>query len=126
MILDTSVLVDIDRGDHLDRLDALEGRWHAISAATYMELATGRYRNDVPADRFDTVDAVLEILPVSQEVADTAGRFLAELLEQGERVGINDLYVGATAAVQQQPVLSGDVSDFERIPEIRVVDWSEL
>ncbi|MDY6766013.1 MAG: PIN domain-containing protein [Candidatus Nanohaloarchaea archaeon] len=126
MILDTSVLVDIDRGKHLERLQNLEGQWHAISAATYMELATGKHRNDVPQEEFENVKTVLEIIPVSTGIADKAGQFLAQLLENGEPVGTNDLYVAATAAVHDQPVLTSDVDDFRRVPDIAVVDWREL
>ncbi|MDY6788416.1 MAG: type II toxin-antitoxin system VapC family toxin [Candidatus Nanohaloarchaea archaeon] len=126
MILDTSVLVDIDRGRNLERIDRLPDTWHAISAATYMELCVGRYRNDVGKVEFEKIDENLEILPVTKGVADKAGQIFADLMDEGVPIEINDTYIAATAVIHGQPVLTNNADHFERVKHIEVVDWSDL
>jgi len=132
-LCDTSVLVDIDRGgidDRVARLDD-EGR-HAISSVTVTELrhrVNNRYeaasdRQDALAD-LDRLLARFDLLTVDRPVATAAADIITALGRQGQPLhDLHDVYVAATAVVEQTPVLTANVDHFERIDSVTVVDWS--
>ncbi len=132
-LCDTSVLVDIDRGgvaERVTKLDA-EGR-HAVSMVTVTELRLGvelafesgteAYRDAI--DGLERLLARFEILPVSRAVAVDAATVIATLKGRGEPLNdLHDVYVAATARTERLPVLTANVSHFERIDDLDVVDW---
>ena len=133
-LVDTSVVIDIDRGNAGDRVITLddEGR-HAISAVTMTELRLGvtkRYDQGTDARRdalkaLDRLCARFELLPVDRPVSIAAADIIAALQHRGEPLNdLHDVYIAATAYTEQLPVLTANVDDFDRIDEIDVVDWS--
>lgn len=134
-ILDTSVVVDIDRGGVDNRVDKLDdaGR-HAISVVTLTELRLGlnkRYDPETAAradavEELDRLLARLNILDLTRPIAAAAADVIDELRRQGLSLNdLHDVYIGATSRVEQLPVLTANVSHFERIDGVEVVDWSE-
>ena len=133
-LVDTSVVIDIDRGNAGDRVTTLddEGR-HAISAVTMTELRLGvtkRYDQGTDARRdalkaLDRLCARFELLPVDRPVSIAAADIIAALQQRGEPLNdLHDVYIAATAHTEQLPVLTANVDDFDRIDGIDVVDWS--
>ena len=133
-LVDTSVVIDIDRGNAGDRVITLddEGR-HAISAVTLTELRLGvtkRYDQgtDARRDAFKALDrlcARFELLPVDRPVSIAAADIIAALQQRGEPLNdLHDVYIAATAYTEQLPVLTANIDDFDRIDGIDVVDWS--
>ena len=133
-LVDTSVVIDIDRGNAGDRVITLddEGR-HAISAVTMTELRLGvtkRYDQGTDARRdalkaLDRLCARFELLPVGRPVSVAAADIIAALQQRGEPLNdLHDVYIAATAHTEQLPVLTANVDDFDRIDGIDVVDWS--
>lgn len=132
-VLDTSVVVDIDRGgvdERVAKLDA-EGR-HAISVVTLTELRMGVNRQYEPGtdDHADAVEALnrlcsrFELLEVTRAVSIRAAEIIAELRRGGARLDdLHDVYIAATADTNQLPVLTANVDHFERIDGVDVVDW---
>ena len=132
-LLDTSVVIDIDRGNAGDRVTTLddEGR-HAISAVTMTELQLGitkRYERET--DEFsDALEALnrlcarFELLEVDRPVSVAAADIIATLRRRGEPLhGLHDVYIAATARTEQLPVLTANFDDFDRIDGIDVIDW---
>ena len=133
-LVDTSVVIDIDRGNAGDRVVTLddEGR-HAISAVTMTELRLGvtkRYDQETDARRdalkaLDRLCARFELLPVDRPVLVAAADIIAALQQRGEPLNdLHDVYIAATAYTEQLPVLTANVDDFDRIDGIDVVDWN--
>ena len=122
MLLDTSFLIDLMNGDEgavetareLER-DLVQQR---ISSMTLFELYYGIARaTDAESER-ETVEDVLASKPVHP--ADTAvmrkaGRLAGELQNDGTPVSDGDVIIGATADVLEEPVLTRNVEDFERL-----------
>ncbi|MCL9812176.1 type II toxin-antitoxin system VapC family toxin [Natranaeroarchaeum aerophilus] len=131
-LCDTSVLVDIDRGDVADRVERLddEGR-HAISSVTVTELRlelNNRYGDDEPPSDVVTglerLIARFEIIDVSRPISVAAADIVSELERKGQPLhDLHDVYIAATAQTQQLSVLTSNVDHFERIDSIDVVDW---
>ena len=132
-LVDTSVVIDIDRGNAGDRVTTLddEGR-HAVSAVTLTELRLGvtkRYDQGTDARRdalkaLDRLCARFELLPVDRPVSVAAADIIAALQQRGDPLNdLHDVYIAATAYTEQLPVLTANVDDFDRIDGIDVVNW---
>ena len=127
MLLDTTFLIDLMNGDgaavekarELER-DLVQQR---LSSMTIFELYYGVARSDQSEAEREKVVNVLSSKPVHP--ADTAvmrkaGRLAGELANAGSAVGDGDIIVGATADVVDEPVLTRNVSDFERLDGVDV------
>jgi tRNA(fMet)-specific endonuclease VapC len=122
VLLDTSFLIDLMNGDgdavekarELER-DLVQQR---ISSMTLFELYYGIARaTDSEAER-ETVEHVLAskpIYPADTPVMRKAGQLSGELQNDGISVGDGDVIIGATAEIVEEPVLTRNVEDFERL-----------
>lgn len=135
-VVDTSVVVDIDRGEAGPRVSKLdeEGR-HAISAVTLTELRVGVNNTYEPGtdahaeavEKLERLCSRFELLPVTRPVSIKAADVIADLRRRGARLDdLHDVYVAATACTNQLPVLTANVDHFERIEDADVVDWTEF
>ncbi|MDZ7850741.1 MAG: type II toxin-antitoxin system VapC family toxin [Halodesulfurarchaeum sp.] len=135
ILCNSSVLVDIDRGNGMDRIERLDSeRPLGISVVTETELRLGvekQYERGTAEfeGAMSQLDALLsrfEVLPVGRSVSQRAARILASLEADGNPLhDLHDVYIGATAAVDDMPVLTANVSHFERIDGVRVRDWQQ-
>lgn len=132
-LLDTAVLIDIDRGgvpEKVKRLDG-EGR-HTISIVSVTELRLGvekLYRKgEEHGDAVRALDRLFsrfEVVPVKRPAAVAAAEIIADLEAKGRPVqDLHDVYIAATALVKELPVLTPNVDHFEPIPGLSVEDWS--
>ena len=122
MLLDTAYLVDLMNGDAdaVEKARELEANLvqQRLSAMTLFELYYGVARATDSAAERKTVEDVLASKPVHP--ADTAvmrkaGRLAGELQNDGTPVGDGDVIIAATAEVVDEPVLTRNVDDFERL-----------
>lgn len=132
-LLDTSVVVDIDRGGVDERVAKLddEGR-HAISAVTVTELRLGvnkRYEPETEAyaDAIEALERLLarfDVRDVTSPIAATAADIIDELQRRGRALNdLHDVYIGATARSEQLRVLTANGPHLERINGVQVIDW---
>ncbi|MDL5363436.1 type II toxin-antitoxin system VapC family toxin [Halalkalicoccus sp. NIPERK01] len=131
-LLDTSVLVDIDRGGVGERVRKLDdaGR-HAISIVSVTELQLGiekQYGDDDSRDEateeFERLLSRFEILPLTRPIATDAATIIADLQRRGEPLhDLHDVYIGATARTERLAVLTANVDHFDRMDDVRVIDW---
>lgn len=132
-LLDTSVVVDIDRGGVDQRVAKLddEGR-HAISAVTVTELRLGVNKRYEPAteayanaiEALERLLARFDIRSITRPIAATAADVIEALRRRGTPLNdLHDVYIGATARSEQLQVLTADVSHFARIDGVDVIDW---
>lgn len=134
-LVDTSVVADIDRGGVGNRVAKLDEEGpHAISAVTVTELTHGVHRRNDPGTEghdqallaLDRLLARFDVLPVTRAVASAAADIIHELRVGGTSLNdLHDVYIAATGRTEQLHVLTGNASDFDRIPDISVVDWDE-
>jgi tRNA(fMet)-specific endonuclease VapC len=125
LILDTTVLIAVERGSSaLDQVvgDEDDVAIAAITAAELLvgvELARGRRR----AARGAFVERLLETIPVEPydvDVARSHARLLARLRRTGRPRGAHDLLIAATARSRGRTVVTADASGFADLPEVRV------
>jgi len=91
----------------------------SVSIVTKAELRAGvlAAQDVVSRDRrIDTLELVtrMAILPVDDDVASAWAQMRAYLMASGRRVGANDIWIAATAAAHEIPVLTQD-ADFDAL-----------
>lgn len=126
MIIDSSVLIDIDQGRGFQKLEKVPDTRHSISSATFMELATGKYLNNSSDSSFQSIIDNLDLIPVDEVIAEKAGEIMAGLIQEGDRIEINDVYIAATALIHNEKVLTSNTEHFKRIEGVEIVDWNNL
>lgn len=122
MLLDTSFLIDLMRGDDgaIEAARRLETDLvqQRLSAMTVFELYYGVARSDQPEAERETVETVIStkpIHPADGAVMQKAGRLAGELAADGNPVGDGDAVIAATAIALDEPVLTRNVAEFERL-----------
>ncbi len=132
MILDTSFLIDVMNGDGpaLALAEKIETRGVPLRLPVQVlyELYVGVGYSRKPEAERGQIQSVIESCPVvetTDRIAKVAGRIDGKLRADGERVGANDVLIGATARQYQEPVVTGNPADFERIPEVNVRTYRE-
>lgn len=126
LILDTCVLIDIERG-RLQRSDfATTEDDLAIAAVTVAELWEGVVRADPTrrSARADFVERILEQIPVMDYTLATGqrhGELLALTHATGAKRGSHDLIIAATAAQTERVLVTRDgKAVFDELPGVRV------
>lgn len=116
-LLDTSVFIAAESGRPLDesRLPAES----AISVITLAELQAGALAAadvETRARRIATVQAVadIELVAVDEAVALVWARMRVHLAGVGRRIGADDLWIAASAAAHDVPVVTQD-DDFDAV-----------
>jgi tRNA(fMet)-specific endonuclease VapC len=126
LILDTTVLVDAERGgealdEAIDNDDDL-----AIAAITVAELKVGvqmaKGGRREKRERF--VTAVLDAVSIEvydRNVAEAHADLLAHARQTGRQRGAHDLIIAATARARARKVLSLDRKGFSELPGVELV-----
>lgn len=125
LILDTSVLVDAERGRATLAELVGDDEPVAIAAITLAELlhgveiASGRIRQR--RTRFvEAVAAQVPVITYDRHVAVAHARLLAEVQRSGRPRGAHDLIIAATAAATARTVVTADLQGFTDLPGVRV------
>lgn len=116
-LLDTSVLVAIENGRPL-RTEAF-AETSAISVVTRAELRVGIFAaEDIETrDRrlmtFELANRIVT-LPVDEKVSRAWSQMRAYMQASGKKMEVNDMWIAATAAAHEIPVLTQD-QDFDAL-----------
>ena len=126
LLLDTTFLIDAERGDvTLD--DAIDdGDDVAIAAVTVAELLVGvRLASGKRRDaRQVYVEEILESLPIiayDRNVAVEHAELLVAVREQGRPRGAHDLLIAATARATDRTIVTADQEAFTDLPGVATV-----
>lgn len=67
--------------------------------------------------------ASFESLPFDDVAAETYGRLRAYLEKRGEIIGPNDLLIAAIALTQGATLITHNIGEFKRVPDLMFEDW---
>ncbi len=121
VLIDTSVLVDLERAHARPDFALGEGEGAFISAISASELLHGVERAADEARRARRqafVERVLDqvpVLPFDLDAARVHARIWASLLRRGEVIGAHDLIIAATALSRDLVVLTHNTREFARV-----------
>lgn len=127
-ILDSSVLVDVLRGDEHVRhaLHAHDPSALAVPAFVRSELVLGAtLADDGHAERY-AVEAILRpfrLLAFDERCANAYAVLHTTLQRRGALIGIADIMIAATAIAHDATVVTANVRDFARVPFLRIESW---
>ena len=126
LLLDTTFLIDSERGD-LALDDAIDdGDDVAIAAVTVAELLVGvRLASGKRRDaRQVYVETILESLPIiayDRSVAVEHAELLVAVRDQGRPRGAHDLLIAATARATDRTIVTADQEAFTDLPGVATV-----
>ena len=119
VVLDTDVLIDLLRGREATRdfLHDLVG--HSVPCCSVISVAEihAGMRQEEQVRTADLLDGLV-ILPVTREIAETAGRFKQR--SKSRRLELADCLIAATAFVEGASVATGNAKDYP-MPEVTVL-----
>ncbi len=99
----------------------------AVATVVWAKLLHGARKYGDPADREARVENTLRpfhCLPFDLDAARHYARIRDDLERRGQLIGGNDLMIAAIALTHGLTVVTNNVSEFSRVPGLRVEDWS--
>lgn len=135
-LLDTSALVEIDRGGNREKIRKLdeEGR-HAISQVSVTEMFQGveyQYQKNTEEYRqaMEQVEKLLsrfKVLKIDRAVSLKTAKIRSELREKGKTVNdLHDTYIAATAIQNGLTLLTKNSKHFKPVKGLELVKWSDI
>lgn len=130
--LDTNVVIAILRGGPPKLLERfrrglVEGSL-ALPAIALYELRYGvakSPRREANAERLAVfLQAPIEVLAFEPEDAEEAGEIRADLGRLGTPIGPYDILIAAQARRRSALLVTANIGEFTRVPELRVEDWT--
>jgi tRNA(fMet)-specific endonuclease VapC len=129
-LIDTDVLIDLERG-------ASSGAWRAlpedelfVCATSVMELQIGvEYARDDKrrAAREEFLHEIVlkrfEFIALDVDIAVGAGRLFHLLEASGQRIGHADTWIAATALTLGHQVVTANLDHFRRVPGLSLFPW---
>jgi tRNA(fMet)-specific endonuclease VapC len=99
-----------------------------IGTVTLMELYYGAYKSQKVTSnlaKIRTLENVMEIIPVGEEVAEIFGREKVRLEKEGAPLDDFDLVIGCCALAHNLTLVTNYVKHFQRIEGLQVANWIE-
>lgn len=135
VILDSSVIIAAERRGHtvlqiLEQVRARQGEIEiGVSVVTIAELMHGAYRTKTKVQqerRLEFIERLcsdVPVHPVTLDIARLAGRIQGQQEAKGIQLSFEDLVIGVTALQLGYTVATLNVRDFQRIPDLSVVQF---
>ncbi|NHN46954.1 type II toxin-antitoxin system VapC family toxin [Halostella sp. JP-L12] len=99
-----------------------DGKPLGISPLTATEVGTG-LRDESAREAFDDVLVDVDVVPFDRDEALRAARIQRRLEADGQRIGVVDAMIAATALERDDAVVTRNVSEFRRVDGVRVTPY---
>jgi predicted nucleic acid-binding protein len=126
--IDTDVLIDNLRNSEkvVNYIMDLENRNVLLSTTTVnaFELYYGAYESRRPIEGISAVTRLLDRLVVMDfdlKASETAARILTDLESNGKPIDFRDIFIGATALVNDCAILTRNTDHFGQIPDLKAI-----
>ena len=100
----------------------------AIPSIVKAELLLGAYKSKSRRSTLEKLEKFLqpfEIVPFEDQTAYHYAEIRSTLERDGEIIGPNDLLIASTALFHDAILVTSNVSEFSRVPGLRIEDWME-
>lgn len=126
-LLDTNTVIQIIAGHRglISRLSRYAPGDFAISSVVMFELYFGAFNSKKISENLARIDALqIEVLSLSAIDARVAGSIRADLEAKGTPIGAYDLLIAGQAVARSLTLITGNVKEFRRVPDLNCEDWS--
>jgi tRNA(fMet)-specific endonuclease VapC len=116
------------------RIAKLKTRWSAVpkerlamSIVTLGELRFGVEKSNNPGvakARLEALRQQVTVLMLDEHVTEHYGSIRAHLETQGCKIGTNDTWIAAHGRAAQRTVVTNNVREFARVPNLLHEDWT--
>lgn len=99
-----------------------------ISAITLAELEHGVYKStkvESNAENLAKFTRVITVIPFEEACATEYGKICAYLQKAGTPISTMDMLIAAHARALGYTVVTNNVREFERVPELKIENWIE-
>lgn len=128
LILDTNFIIVAEREARRRVTDTIDRFFMSRANETFFitftvagELACGRSAS--PRKDWERLCRPYPVLPWSSEISWQYGEIYRELSGKGKLIGANDMWIAATALVNEMGVVTNNLEEFERVPDLVVVSY---
>lgn len=127
-LLDTNIVSDLmrnPRGRAATRLAEVGESQVCTSLIVAAELRYGAARRKSPqlTERLETVLNAMDIVPLDRPVDVLYGEVRAQLEEEGQLIGPNDLLIAAHALALGHTLVTDNDREFARVKSLTVENW---
>ena len=127
-MLDTNICIAVMKGRPAirEKISTIDPAKIGMSGIVLAELSYGvwksqqRERNQQALDDFCSI---CNIWDWPARAADTYGKIRAFLEQQGRIIGANDLLIAAHAKYLDAVIITNNIREFERIPNLQIENW---
>jgi len=130
-LLDTNILSDLVKqpaGASARKIASLDDeKTCCTSLVVACELRYGAHKKGSAAlsQKVNQLLATIAVLPLNDDMAVHYAEIRVELERMGQPIGSNDLLIAAHARSQGLTVVTANVKEFLRVPELTVENWLE-
>lgn len=130
-MLDTNIFIDFLRGRSpriLETLQSSDASLFKVPSIVKAELLLGANKSNQPVREQRRVENLLlpfEIAPFNESAAYQYAKIRAELESAGETIGANDYLIAATALASSAILVTNNVDEFKRVPDLTIESWVE-
>jgi tRNA(fMet)-specific endonuclease VapC len=127
-LLDTNIVIYVLKRrpkEVLDIFNANASRM-AISSITLSELMYGAEKSlntDKNLEAVEEFVSHLEVLPYDAKASQHYGQIKAALEKKGQIIGENDIHIAAHAISHGLILVSNNVREFKRVPNLALENW---
>ncbi|MDB9372653.1 type II toxin-antitoxin system VapC family toxin [Nodularia sphaerocarpa] len=131
-LLDTCVISDFVKGEEntLQRIKLIPPAEIFVSSLTVMEVKYGLAINPQRAVKIQSIIATLlnsiTILPFDSKEAEQAAQIRSFLKLAGSPIGAYDVLIAATAVINNHIVVTSNVREFQRVPNLQIENWRSV
>lgn len=131
--LDTDMAVDYLRDNH-PVSDVVQHWFDAASvyltSISSFELYHGAFYSRCVEDSVNEVEIFINnlegILPFTENASEIAGKIMSKLRREQKSLEIRDLFIGAICIENNVPLITRNISHFERLKNLKIVEGTNL
>ncbi len=129
-LLDTNICIYIKNRrppEVLVRLSSLQPGEVAMSSITFGELCFAAAKSVKQRESMQVLMTLKELIPVLALDANTSlhyGQIRQYLQQLGRPIGNNDLWIAAHALSSDLTLVTNNVAEFDRIPNLKIENWA--
>lgn len=130
-MLDTNICIYAIKNKPEQVLNRLKENLHSgicISAITLAELKHGVEKSNYPDKNNMALLrflSIMKVLPFTDIAANEYGKICAFLQKRGTIIGTMDMLIAAHAKSNNMILVTNNVREFERIPDLQIENWVE-